>query len=185
MAMHFISFVYKGIRFGFKSFLQRDSGATAIEFALLAVPFFFLILGILELSLFYASGVMLEGAATSAARVIRTGQVQDAEEPQDLFEDTMCDKVGALISCNDIVYESIKLDNFNDVQDAAPRYDEDGNMISAGFDPGQEEEVIMVRLAYRHQFLTPLLGPFLESEQGSNSALHISTVVMRTEPYKF
>jgi|AntRauTorcE11897_2_1112592.scaffolds.fasta_scaffold02891_4 Flp pilus assembly protein TadG len=169
-----------------KKYVKKQDGATAIEFGLLALPFFFLILGTIELSLFYASGVMLEGAATSASRVIRTGQAQESADPQSAFEQVMCDKAGAVISCDEIVYEAINLgDSFTGASSTPPNYDSDGNMVSSGFDAGGSEDVIMVRLSYRHQFFSPLLGPYLGDDTGTNSALHTSTVVLRTEPYRF
>ncbi|MGM0423076.1 MAG: TadE/TadG family type IV pilus assembly protein [Pseudomonadota bacterium] len=171
---------------GVKKYVKQQDGATAIEFGLLAVPFFFLILGTIEMSLFYASGVTLEGAATAASRLIRTGQVQKSGDPQTAFEQTMCDKAGAVLSCDEIVYEVINLgDSFSGANSTPPSYDAEGNMIPSGFEPGDAEDVIMVRLSYRHDFFSPLLGPFLGDDTGTNSALHTSTVVLRTEPYRF
>lgn len=169
-----------------KKYATRNDGVTAVEFGLLAVPFFFLILGIIEVSLFYASGVILEGAAMSASRVIRTGQAQISGDPQNAFEQVMCDQVGVLVNCDRIVYEVINLgDSFTAASLATPGFDGDGNLVSAGFDAGSSRDVVLVRLAYRHEFFSPLLGPFLGDETGTNSSLHLSTVVMRTEPYQF
>lgn len=176
-------FIISGV---IKKYAARKDGVTAIEFGLLAVPFFFLILGIIEVSLFYASGVTLEGAAMSASRMIRTGQAQLSGDPQAAFEQVMCDRVGALINCDQIVYEVINLgESFTAAALATPGFDADGNLISSGFDPGGSDEVVLVRLSYRHDFFTPTMGAFLGDDSGTNSSVHLSTVVMRTEPYQF
>ncbi len=56
---------------------NRD-GATAIEFAFLAMPYLLLSLGIIELSLMFASESLLEGATSRAARTVKTGQLQQS-----------------------------------------------------------------------------------------------------------
>jgi len=170
----------------YRRYLKKKEGATAVEFALLFFPFFLLIMGVIELSLFYASGVMLEGAAVTSSRLVRTGQAQGSADPQATFKDTMCNQVGVMINCDNIIFESINLGNsFTNASETVPDIDDDGNLVSAGFDAGTSNEVIMIRLAYRHEFLLPLIGQFLGDSAGSNSAQHLSTIVLRTEPYSF
>lgn len=170
----------------FKRYLKVNSGVTAVEFALLFFPFFLLIMGIIEVSLFYASGVALEGAATSASRLVRTGQAQQSGDPQSTFETAMCDQVGVMIDCSDIIFEAVNLgQSFAGITATPPNLDDDGNLVSSGFDAGGSDNVVMIRLAYRHEFLMPLVGQFLGDGTGTNSAQHLSTVVLRTEPYEF
>ena len=169
-----------------RSYFQKKDGTTAVEFALLFTPFFLLMMGVIELSLFYASGVAVEGAALSASRLVRTGQAQTSGDAQNAFENAMCSQVGVMVNCADITYEAIKMGNsFSGAAATAVTLDDDGNMVSSGFDAGNPEDVIMVRLAYRHEFLLPLLGQFLGDGTGTNSSQHVSTVVLRTEPYSF
>lgn len=167
-------------------YIDDQSGATAVEFGLLALPFFMLLVGIFELSMFYASGVILEGAANGASRMIRTGQAQNSGNPQAAFEAEMCDQVGVLVNCADIVYDAVSYgDSFDGVANASFELDEDGNMISAGFDAGGSNEVIMVRLAYSHEFFFPFMAQILSDGTRQNASMHMSTVVLRTEPYEF
>ena len=167
-------------------YLKTEDGATAVEFSLLMVPFFLLIMGIIEISLYYASGIILEGAAMGASRVIRTGAAQLSADPKAAFEEAMCDEVGVMMDCGDITYETINFgSSFTGSTDHTPQYDEDGNLIPAGFDAGSAEDVILIRLAYRHDFFFPLTGALIEENEGSNSATHVSTVVLRTEPYDY
>lgn len=174
-------------RWGTKGLARwRDDrrGATAVEFALVSLPFFTMLIGMVETSLFFAAGNVLEGAAHEAARVLRTGQAQQSGDPVGAFEDRLCEKVGIMIPCEDIVYEVITLPTFTDAADYAPQFDEEGNLESQGFSPGGVEDTILVRVTYRYNFLTPLLGELM-SGGGGGSMLHMATVVVRNEPYEF
>src|ERR1700684_3169198 len=54
------------------------AGATAVEFALLAIPFFMLLFGILELGLVFLLSVNLANATANEARQIRVGSLEAA-----------------------------------------------------------------------------------------------------------
>lgn len=67
------------VRMAAPSWMQRFGrarrGATALEFALIAIPFLFLIMGTLELSLIYVANTGLQNATFVAARQIRVGEI--------------------------------------------------------------------------------------------------------------
>jgi len=74
----------------YKKWVRKDDGVTAVEFSLLLAPYMMLVLGIIEISLMFTSANLLEGATNSAARLIRTGQLQQsALAPQDVFRDAL------------------------------------------------------------------------------------------------
>jgi len=56
-----------------------QSGATAIEFGMVALPFVLLLFGILSVCLYFFTTFTLENAVWHAARAIRTGQVQQSQ----------------------------------------------------------------------------------------------------------
>ncbi|HBR68483.1 MAG TPA: pilus assembly protein [Rhodospirillaceae bacterium] len=169
------------------SFIRRwvkgTEGTTAIEFALLAIPYVFLTVGIIELSIMYTAASLLEGATGSAARLIRTGQLQQQEamQPEDMFRQALCDYATVLINCNDIQIEVQTLNSFDDY--TGPTFDADGNLVSAGFDAGGAQDNVLVRVAYRYTMMTPFIGPLLAG--ADNSHLFVSTIVLQTEPYQF
>ncbi len=161
---------------------KRDDGSTAIEFSMLLMPYLMLCFGIIELSLMFTSASLLEGATDSAARLIRTGQLQqDGGDPETLFRDALCDFAVVLIDCDDMVIEVTTLDSYGDY--TAPVFDGDGNMVSQGFSAGGSNDRVLVRVAYRYAMITPLVGPLLNGADGST--LFMSTVVLQTEPYEF
>lgn len=166
---------------------RREEGVVAIEFSLVALPFFMLILGILETSLFFASGTVLEGASNAAARLIRTGQAQNSADPEEAFRTELCDQVGRMLECDNIQYEVIRVEpnTFAGAEAYEPEFDADGNLIPAGFSTGNSNDVVLVRTVYRYEFLTPYLGTMITGDVGKNWMTHMSTVVLKAEPYNF
>lgn len=163
--------------------VRKKEGTTAVEFSLLCIPYFMLTIGIIELSMMYAAATLLEGATNSAARLIRTGQIQQSgdPDPEQLFRDALCGYATTLINCNDIVIEVIPMASFDDYDSYAPQYDEDGNLESQGFDAGGSEDRMLVRTAYRYHMMNSFTGTLLLGP--TNSRLFMSTIVMQTEPY--
>ena len=167
--------------------LRRDeSGVVALEFALIALPFFMLVIGLLEVSLMYASAVALEGGTVASARGIRTGEVQQAADPELAFRTTLCDKVSALIPCESLQYEVIHPpgNTFDDAEGMPPEFDEDGALQSQGFDAGGISDVVVIRTSYRYHFITPFLSPLLSAASDAGVTM-MSTITLRTEPYDF
>lgn len=163
---------------------RNSDGTTAIEFALLAIPYLFLTLGIIELALMYASATMLEGASHNAARLVRTGQVQQASaDPQAMFTDALCASTTLLVRCEDIQVEVQTLDSFSDFDTLQAQYSDDGDFIPSGFDAGGSSDRVLIRTAYRYQMMTPLVGTLLSGADGAT--LFMTTIVLQTEPYEF
>ncbi len=153
-----------------------------MEFSLLLLPYMTITLGIIELSLMFTSASLLEGATGSAARLIRTGQVQQTGgDPEQMFRDALCDFAVILIDCEDMVIEVQTLDNYTDF--SGPTLDPDGMMVSPGFDAGESNSKVLIRVGYRYSMMTPLVGPLLNGPSGGT--LFISTIVLQSEPYEF
>lgn len=165
--------------------IKREEGATAIEFAMVALPFILTLFGIIEISLAYTAGTLLEGGTVSAARLIRTGQIQTGSaDPETAFREELCNQADILVVCDNIQVEAIPMpdDSFGSVGDYAVQYDNDGNMVSRGFDAGGVSDVMLVRVYYAYPFLTPMIGTLLGGADQTMPLL--STVVFQTEPYQ-
>ncbi len=166
----------------FRKWFRRDDGASAIEFSLLFMPYMLISLGIMEISLMFASASLLEGATDSASRLIRTGNIQQSNgDPETLFRDAMCDFAVILIDCADIVVDVSVMNDYGEYTAAA--YDGDGNLVSNGFDPGGSNDKVLIRVGYRYEMITPIVGPLLNGPGGST--VFVSTIVLQTEPYEF
>lgn len=159
----------------------------AIEFALVAMPFFMLLIGTLEVAMFFAAGSVLEGGAATAARLLRTGQAQLSADPETTFREELCDRVDSMLDCDVLQYEVIHIaaNTFAAAENYEPEFDDDGNLIPQEFSTGNSNDVIMVQTVYRYEFLTPFIGTLMTGEAGRNWAYHMATSVIKAEPYIF
>lgn len=166
-----------------KKWIKEDRAATAVEFALVAVPFTYLLMGIIEMSLMFGGMSTLDAATNDAARLIRTGQVQQTNgDPEEMFRDKLCESAQIFLNCSNIQYEVIRMDGFSNFSSFPATYDEDGNLESQGFDPGAVDDVILIRTSYRYPLMTPFMAKLIADSSGNSKRL-LSTVVLETEPY--
>lgn len=155
-----------------------------MEFALIGVPFMFLVIGILETALMFTANSLLEASTAEAARLVRTGEIQLGGGETE-FTDELCGFAGLLIPCEDIQYQVVSMDNFQDAADFPDaEFDEDGNLEDQGFDAGGANDVVMIRVAYSYPIKTPLMQPVLTNYDNGNRIM-LSTIVLQTEPYEW
>ncbi|MGE4314272.1 MAG: TadE/TadG family type IV pilus assembly protein [Pseudobdellovibrionaceae bacterium] len=169
-----------------RRFFFRTEGATAVEFALVAVPFTFLLMGIIEVSLFFAASAVIQGATTDAARLIRTGQVQNSEnqDPEEMFAEKLCDAASVFAKCDNLKYEVVQMDSYADFSAYPPTYDENGVFQSNGFTTGGSNDIVMVRTVYRYKLMIPIIAQiFQDPDRSDGTRLIMSTVIFQTEPY--
>jgi Flp pilus assembly protein TadG len=168
--------------------MRRSEGSVAVEFALISIPFVYLTIAIVELSLFFAAANMLEGGVNESARMIRTGQLQaQAQEDQEaIFREAVCDKLFVLINCENVQIEVVAIGEgtFIGIEDLEPVYDDDGNLVPREFNAGDSKDVVMIRASYRYQLLTPLFSRLFSKEEDHTIPL-LTTVILQTEPYDF
>lgn len=171
----------------FHRWRRREDGVAAVEFALIATPLFLMIVGILEIAMFFAAGTALEGGASAASRLLRTGQAQLSADPEETFRVALCDHVRPMIPCDRMQYEVIRLDDntFQGAENYEPEFDDDGNLVPSPFSTGNSNDVIMVRTVYRYEFLTPFLGSLITGDPGRNWSMHMAMSVIKAEPYNF
>lgn len=169
-------------------FRKREDGSTAIEFSLLCFPFVTLLLGIIEICYVFACATILEGSLTDAARLIRTGQIQDqaVSDPQEMFQNALCDAVPIIVNCDQVQYEVISIDSstgFAGATALGAQFDGDGQFVPRGFNPGGVSDVVLVRAVYQYPMMTPLISQLMTGDSGSMTMM--STLVFQTEPYEF
>lgn len=166
---------------------RNTDGVAAIEFGLVALPLFMLIMGIIEIGMFFAAGLVLEGSAAEAGRTVRTGQAQMSAVPEDVFRQALCEHSSAMLDCSRIQFEVIRIgnDSFVTAETATPEFDEDGNLIEQDFDAGNSNDVILIRTVYRYEFLTPFIGSLMTGDPSRNWMNHMTTIVLKAEPFVF
>jgi Flp pilus assembly protein TadG len=152
--------------------------SVGLEFAAVAVPFFLLVCGTVELGLLAVNGAVLDGATREAARQIRTGQAQQSADPLATFRNRLCAEVSGMVDCSRITFDVRSFPSFSSVS-VPPLYDENGNLQPTTFDAGQSSEVVVVRTTMRWDFVTPLL-----SQVVGNGRNLTASFVFRNEPFK-
>lgn len=80
--------------------LHDSAGSTALEFSLVAIPFFFFVFAILGTSLYFFTNNALDRGVQSAARKIRTGEAKQAGATVGDFRQSVCNEAGTGINCN-------------------------------------------------------------------------------------
>lgn len=167
-----------------KTWRYNRDGSTAVEFALIGIPFIFMVIGIIEMALMFTAQSLLEAATAEAAREVRTGAVQQGGGQQ-LFTDTICDFAAVLIPCDQIQYQVESVEDFGDAADFPDAaFDDDGNLEDQGFDAGGVSDVVMIRTAYKYPIKTPMMQLILTNNSDSNRIM-LSTIVLQSEPYEF
>src|SRR5260370_4458614 len=101
--------------------LREQSGAAAVEFAMVAAPFLALVFAIIETAIVFFAGQALETAAGDSARLIMTGQAQTQGYDQAKFKQAVCAQIYGLFNCNGGLYVDVKnYPSFSSVDVAKP-----------------------------------------------------------------
>jgi Flp pilus assembly protein TadG len=180
----------------FGRLLRDRSGATALEFALVAAPFFFMILCILEMGLVYMVTTSLDNATQEAARQIRTGESQQASYTSvanptphtmtsDDFKNLVCTDIGWIPS--DICLSSLYVDartysTFAGQTTVNPISGSTFDTSKLMFDMGAAHSIVVVHTYYQWKLITPVLYGALQRLPGGIDVIQSSTT-FRNEPY--
>jgi Flp pilus assembly protein TadG len=162
---------------------RNEDGSVAIEFAIIAPVFFFLMFVIAETALVFIAEQVLENAVFETARLIRTGQAQNANMSEADFKAEVCGRASIFIDCDgaDFYLDVRSFDKFQDVQ-FEPPVDEDDNFTEPQFDYGQQSDIVVVRTYYQWP-INPVMGRQWLNLMGNGKLLIGSFSVFRNEPF--
>lgn len=163
--------------------VRGKRGVSMLEFALIALPLFILIFGILEVGLIYWGTYELDNATLTAARLIRTGQAQTANLSQSAIIAKICSQVSILSNCTSKLRLNVQsFPNFGAI--AAPNPLDGSRALKESFpyQPGGPATVTLVTSFYEWPLVNfAALG--LLANLGNGNRLLQSSAVFRTEPY--
>jgi len=169
-------------RFRLRGFRRDTRGATAVEFGLLAIPFFLLLFAILETFLFFFASQTIETATQAAGRLIRTGQAQALGYTDVEFRDAICRAMAGILNCEANLRVDVRtVETFADV-DLAPPFDDEGNLDPEDFDydDGEAGDIVIVRAYYEWPLNIDLLGL---GNLGNGGRLIAAATAFRNEPF--
>lgn len=169
-----------------KRFRRDQDGVTAVEFGLIALPFFAILMAIIEAGLFFFVSQVMDTGFRESARLVRTGQA--AGTSQTAVRDQMCslmNKSSGLFTCASLFVEVRELSNYSSAASVA-------EPVSAGnFTPGTlvtttslpcGGKIVLMRAYYEWPSFANLLGSSL-SNLNNNNILLSSAAVFINEPF--
>lgn len=183
-----------------RRFLANRDGSFIVEFALIALPLFFLVLGVLEIGWGNFLQTRLDAAVRETSRLVMTGYVQNqkvAGKPltaAQFREKILCPKLPSAINCAD-VFVNVKV--FSEPAAGAPSpYEQFVNKSHSGLIPpqldnakngycvGQGKQYVVLQAAYPLPLLTPVfLRGRATNYKGRSARLMVSTATFRNEPF--
>jgi len=175
-------------------FKKDKEGATAIEFALLALPFFMLLFAILELAIIFFISSTLNFAVSEAGRQIRTGNYQNCGQAS--FKTLVCNNMLTVGDCqNRLRIDVVSGANFSSITLPAPpeppEPDPDPNAVIPPIPNGQYQGVVetsanvpvIVRGLYYYNLILPKELTRLGNLGDQDIHLINSTTAFQNEPF--
>jgi len=161
---------------------RATDGSVAIEFAMLALPFVFMIFAILELCVVFMLDSVLDNATSETGRLIRTGQAQAAGMTGEQFKTILCGRMSIFSGeCADRVTIDVRVIPQFAYVPPDPMKDGTFDPSVLSYTNGAPRNLILVRVWYRHTLMTPFLSQGL-SRLGDGTARMAATTAFRNEP---
>jgi Flp pilus assembly protein TadG len=166
-----------------RRFVRQQDGATAIEFAIVALPFLALVFAILETAMVFFASQTMETAVADASRMIMTGQAKAGGFDKAKFKQEICNRLVAMFDCQSGLQIDVQTyANFASADTSKPLDDEGNLKTNFVYQPGCPGDIVVVRAMYLWPIYVSLLGFDLSDMSGSKRLL-ISTAAFRNEPY--
>jgi Flp pilus assembly protein TadG len=130
---------------------RNQSGATLVEFSLIALPLLLLIMATFEVGFIYWANQELENATGDAARLVRTGQVQNANMSLAQLKTQLCNRTALLVGCQSRVRLDVRsAPSFDAITPPQP-LDGSGQLKgdnAFNFSPGGSNDAVLVTAFY-------------------------------------
>ena len=177
-----------------KRFQKNEDGATAIEFAIVALPFFALLFGIMELALVFFVNSALVHATSDAGRHVRVGNFQ-ACGGADQFKALVCRNMKGLGNCwKNVRIDVVEGSSFKTIAlpEIPPILPRDPDLSGAAavpltpngvFDSNDAGDTIVVRSVLHYRLALPPLLTRLDNPRGSGARTMVATTAFRNEPF--
>ena len=165
--------------------LRSDSGATAVEFALVAAPFIALLVAILQTMVVFFAQRLLDEVVSQASRTIQTGQAQASNLTQAQFTNWVCQKTAILFTCGNYMVNVTSYSSFSAASTTTPTltFDSSGNVTNTwNYALGSPGDIVVVQVLYQWPLILGPLG-FNLSNLANGNRLLVSSNVFKREPY--
>jgi Flp pilus assembly protein TadG len=191
-----------GKRARWRAFARSRDGSAAIEFAMLAIPYFMVIFAIIETFVAFAAEQLVSNGVDTMSRRMRTGQITfnlgrttDVAD-QKAFRTAFCKEVSILIQCSaaeianpDKLWLDVRsFTKFSDIPAQMPMNATGLDTGSLKYQPGGSGTINMVRAYYKWQVITDVVRPYITPYKTSTGArlneyLIVATAAFQNEQY--
>lgn len=170
-----------------RSLLRCRRGSTAVEFAIVIMPFMMTMYSTFEVGWFYFTNSVIDAASVSAARMVRTGEAQNGGLDKQAFFDEICPKVAPLGDCD--LRMTLEVRTFATfaalAADTSPPVCRDSlpaAIAAIPYQPGVISSIVRVRICFLYNTLNPAIGVNMSESDNGRRRL-ISTHLFRNEPF--
>jgi Flp pilus assembly protein TadG len=167
-----------------RHFLRSRDATSAVEFALIGLPFLAILFAALQTAILLMAQEELETAVEKSARLVLTGQALNNGMTQAQFTSNVCGNLPALFNCNNLMVNMQTADSFADADPAAPAltYGSNGQVNNTwSYQPGNPGSIVVLQVMYQWPVFGSLLG-FNLSNLPNGKHLLIATSVFKDEP---
>lgn len=174
-----------------RRFRRNKRGSAAIEFGIVALPFFVMLFAIFEFALMFLAGEVLATASQDSARLIFTNQAQDQKFDALAFKKDLCARLGnTLFDCQagaldkGVMIDVKVVPQFTTVSasDLAPPIDANGELTGLSYTSPPPGSTVIVRTFYKWPLLVNFDGYSLASVAGQQFRYLTATAAFRVEP---
>lgn len=148
-----------------------NEGSAAVEFSLVAIPFFLLLFAMTEIGITMFADQVLETGTQDVSRLILTNQIQKSMKPQTTngkqeteaeaatrakseLQSALCAKINTLFDCSQI---QMDLRSFPSAT-AVSLPDPNNCQVSPQFSPGNPGDLVILRVFYQWQTFVTMLN---------------------------
>lgn len=129
-----------------RNFIRNRKGSTAIEFAILALPFLVVIFAIIEIAIMYFVDSGLDAALHKAVRQVRVGTAESESWDITKFKSVVCSDLSYSFSCSDDLKVSAVV--ISDMSSVTHASGVSGGVLSVteNFDIGDSGDYILIQV---------------------------------------
>jgi Flp pilus assembly protein TadG len=168
--------------------VKSESGAAAVEFSLVAFPFFMVMGCICETGIMLFTEYSIQAGVQDAARQIRTGQAQNSSMSAANFKSKICEITGIVIDCESKITVYVRpAASFTALAAAMPSFmnvgaKPDGTPNPTSYSCGLPEQAAGVLATYDWEFTMPFMT-FLGNFNGGHTRRLYGIAIFQNEPF--
>ncbi|UCI07503.1 TadE/TadG family type IV pilus assembly protein [Mesorhizobium sp. B1-1-8] len=172
-------------------FFSDKRGSTAMEFAMLAIPFALLVFAILESCISFAGQEVMANITDDVARQLRTGQLKKATVTEASIKQLICSRLEIMVAknCPGLLVDLHEYATFADAATAGFKIvngdivlTQGTNPTAFGVSPGLAESKNMLRVFYKWPVMTDFMAKQMANLKDGNT-LHFASVTWQNEPF--